>query len=53
MRYAWIDYSSMYEVTVDSWSDEETKRFTGCDGGFDTYYQYWANEADKKLRENF
>ena len=53
MKYDWIDYSSIYEVTVDSWLDEEAQRFTGCDGGFDTYYQYWVNEPDTKLGENF
>lgn len=41
MRYDWIDYSSSYKETVDSWLDEDAVRFTGCDEGFDEYYQYW------------
>ena len=53
MEYTWIDYSSIYKETVDSWLDEEANRFTGCDGGFDAYYQYWANEPETKLGENF
>lgn len=53
MKYDWLNYTSAYKEKVNSWLDEEAKRFTGCDGGFDTYYQYWANEPDTKLGENF
>ncbi len=53
MKYDWIDYTSSYKNVVDSWIDEDAKRFTGCDEGFDEYYQYWANDTETKLGENF
>lgn len=53
MRFKWIDYTSIYKDIVDSWVDEEAKRFTGCDEGFEKYYQYWVNDPDTKLGENF
>lgn len=53
MKYTWIDYTAQYKDVVDSWVDEDAKRFTGCDEGFDKYYQYWANETETKLGENF
>lgn len=53
MRYTWIEYNSAYKEIVDSWLDEDAKRFTGCDEGFDEYYQYWANDPETKLGENF
>ena len=53
MKYTWIDYNSAYEKIVDSWIDEDAQRFTGCDEGFEEYYQYWVNDADTKIGENF
>lgn len=51
--YTWIDYTTAYKEIVDSWLDEDAKRFTGCDEGFEEYYQYWVNDADTKIGENF
>lgn len=53
MKYTWIDYNSAYKEMVDSWLDKDARRFTGCDEGFEEYYQYWANDADTKIGENF
>lgn len=53
MKYDWIDYTTAYTELVDSWIDEDAKRFTGCDDGFDEYYQYWVNEPETTLGENF
>lgn len=53
MKYHWIDYSSAYREMVESWMDEDAKRFTGCDEGFDSYYQYWVKEPETKPGENF
>ncbi len=53
MRFNWIDYTPAYKETVDSWFDEDAKRFTGCDEGFDEYYQCCTNESETKLGENF
>lgn len=53
MKYSWIDYTASHKEMVDAWIDEDAKRFTGCDEGFDAYYQYWANEPDTELGANF
>lgn len=53
MRFDWGDYTSEYKDVVDSWIDEDARRFTGCDEGFEKYYQYWVNEPDTKMGENF
>lgn len=53
MKFTWEDYSATYKDVVETWLDEEAKRFTGCDDGFEEYYNYWINEADTKLGENF
>lgn len=52
-KFAWEDYSSDYREVVEAWLDEEAKRFTGCDDGFEDYYNYWVNEVDTKVGENF
>lgn len=53
MKYTWIDYNSAYEKMVNSWLDEDAMRFTGCDEGFEEYYQYWVSDANTKIGENF
>ena len=53
MRYHWIDYSCAYKNIVESWLDEDAKRFTGCDDGFDAFYQYWENDPETSLGKNF
>lgn len=53
MKFNWIDYSSEYKEIADVWIDEDAKRFTGCDDGFDEYYNYWISDADTRIGENF
>lgn len=53
MKYVWSDYSKDFAKVVDSFLDEEAVKNTGCDEGFDIYYQYWINEKETKLNENF
>ena len=54
MKYVWSDYSKDFAKVVDSFLDEEAVKNTGCDEGFDVYYQYWIYNASylfKKLRK--
>ncbi|MBQ8548145.1 MAG: GNAT family N-acetyltransferase [Lachnospiraceae bacterium] len=53
MKFTWEDYSATYKDIVETWLDEEAKKFTGCDDGFEEYYNYWINDVDTKLSENF
>lgn len=53
MKFTWDDYSATYKDVVETWLDEEAKKFTGCDDGFEGYYNYWVNEPDTTLGENF
>lgn len=53
MNYDWIDYTPAYKDLIESWIDEDAKRFTGLDDGFDAYYQYWANDPQTKICTNF
>ena len=53
MKYDWIDYTSAHKELIDSWMDENAKYFTGCDEGFDEYYQSSINDPETKLGEIF
>ena len=53
MNYDWIDYTYADKELVDSWIDEDAKRFTGCDEGFDEYYREMLTEPETKLGKNF
>ena len=53
MKNNWIDYTSAYKEMVESWMDGDAKRFTGCDEGFDEYYQSEVNDPETKPGENF
>ena len=53
MQYHWIDYSPTNKDLVESWLDADAKHFTGCDEGFDAFYQYWANDPETRPGENF
>ncbi|MBQ8547521.1 MAG: hypothetical protein IJ427_03395 [Lachnospiraceae bacterium] len=52
MKFTWEDYSVTYKDVVETWLDEEAKQFTGCDDGFEEFYNYWANEADTRVGES-
>ena len=38
---------------IESWLDIEAVRFTDCDDGWDQFVEYWKNEPDTMLNENF
>lgn len=40
MKFAWEDYSVTYKDIVESWLDEDAKKFAGCDNGFEEYYNF-------------
>ncbi len=51
--YTWCDYSEEYSSITDSWLDSQAKHFTGCDDGFQDYYDYWKKESGIELNVNF
>lgn len=53
MKYNWIDYTAEYAPIVESWLDLEAKKNTGCDEGFDQEFEYWKNDSNTKIGENF
>lgn len=52
MRFTWISYSTEYEEVVDSWLDNDAKRFTGIESSFNEFYDYWVNDTNTKVNEN-
>lgn len=53
MKYDWKDYSKDYRDAVESFLDDEAIQNTGCDDGFEAFYDYWIGDADTRLNENF
>ncbi len=53
MIFRWEDYSSEYADLVDSWLDSEAIRYTGCEDGWEEYFNYWKNHSDTQMGINF
>lgn len=53
MKFTWYDYDVKYAAIVESWLDADAKRFTGCDDGWDSFYEYWKNDNETTLGENY
>lgn len=53
MKYQWIDYTKEYAALIDGWLDDEAIRFTGIDSGWDDFYEYWKNDSEMSLGENY
>lgn len=53
MKYTWKDYTSEQMQTVESWLDTEALKYTGCDEGFDAFYEYWKNSDETTLGADF
>ncbi len=53
MKYRWIDYTSAHAPIVESWIDEIAKKYTGCDDGWEDYFNYWKNDSQTQMGENF
>lgn len=53
MLYRWIDYTSEYASLVESWIDDVARRYTGCDDGWEDYFNYWKNDSQTQMGVNF
>jgi len=53
MNFKWIDYSPELADTVEGFLDKEAVKMTGIDEGFNDYYEYWVNEDETVVGENF
>ena len=53
MKYKWIDYTVDYAPIIESWIDSDARKYTGCDDGWDNYFEYWKNFSGTKIGENF
>ncbi|MDE7297428.1 MAG: GNAT family N-acetyltransferase [Lachnospiraceae bacterium] len=53
MKYIWQDYIPEAMEYIETWLDEGAVRTTGLDDGWKYFYEYWKNEDDCTLGENF
>ncbi len=53
MTYTYTDYTPDLLTVIESWLDEDGAYFTGFDKGFATFYDYWTNDPNTVLGENF
>lgn len=53
MKYQWSDYTKEHAALVESWLDDEARELTGMDDGWNEFYEYWENEPDMALGENY
>ena len=54
MKYSFIKYTTEYTALAESFFDEEARRSTGCDDGWEDYYSYYlCDDAEEKLEEDF
>ena len=51
--FEWKDYSRDFEDTVNSFLDAEAVKNTGCDDGFNKYYEYWLADKETVFNKNF
>lgn len=52
-RFAWMDYNSSHRETIESWFDSEAVKYTGCEDGWDSFFEYWKEDSETVLNENF
>ena len=53
MKYSWHDYNPETMEYVETWLDEYAIRMTGIDDGFRDNYEYWANDGEHIVGENY
>lgn len=53
MKFGWYDYNPETMEYVETWLDEHAIRMTGIDDGFRDNYEYWANEGENIVGENY
>ena len=52
MDFKWADYRS-YEKNVELWIDDDAKKYTGCEDGWEPYFSYWESDPETSVGENF
>ena len=52
MRFRYDDYEPPCSE-FESWLDSDARRFTGIDGSFREFYEYWRDDPDSKPGENY
>ena len=53
MLFKYIDYSEKFVEITESLIDETAINNTGCDEGVHHFYNYWLEESDTILNQNF
>ncbi|MBQ2848714.1 MAG: hypothetical protein IJE74_10700 [Clostridia bacterium] len=53
MKYVWKDYNPFEMMVVEEWLDAEAVKKTGLDDGWRDLYEYWLNEANTVIGENY
>ncbi len=53
MNFKWVDYNPDTMQYVEKWLDRKAVRMTGNDDGWRSFYEYWANEDDHIVGENY
>ena len=49
----WKDYNPDTMSFVEEWLDEDAVSMTGIDEGFRNFYEYWANDDEMELGQNY
>lgn len=53
MKFYWTDYNPAEMNFVEKWLDRKSVKSTGLDDGLASFYEYWKNEKDTILNQNF
>lgn len=53
MRFDWFDADVKAFDIAESWIDDETRSLTGLDDGWKDYYDYYVNDENSRIGENF
>ena len=53
MIFTWKDYDPETMEYVEKWLDKKAVRMTGMDDGWRDFYEYWANEEEIVVGENY
>lgn len=49
----WKDYNPDTMTFVENWLDEDAVRMTGMDEGVRDFYEYWVNDGEMALGQNY
>ena len=53
MKFNWFTYNDEYKAIVDSWLDDDARRFTSIEDSWDDYVNYWFENSDPDKNEYF